>query len=294
MARQKRYSNIYDLMDTEELVMPGEGETQVKHPEEKDPFEVNEQLENTKKNMNEKLDQYGIKVYSITITNVHLPDQFRRQMEDATTFDSKNIQQTAEQKYRVQVIEDGEKLNKAAQRLVELKQEHNAENGGRVADEEKITKTFQAETKRIIAAVHEKMQADVLRVKTNSDLKEARLRKQKEADLERIAAEAEAESRKIRAEMKAHTALVRAAMAKEVAANDSQTLALKAKAEQLAATKLKSKREFEEKMAHLRILKNLAMNRKLALSGSNSDNAVAQMLASQQAGAVLGLNAGRQ
>jgi regulator of protease activity HflC (stomatin/prohibitin superfamily) len=45
-------------------------------------IDAQEQLENTKRTMNEKLGAYGINIWSITITNVLLPPAFRSQMEE--------------------------------------------------------------------------------------------------------------------------------------------------------------------------------------------------------------------
>lgn len=85
--------------------------------------DAQEQLENTKRTMNEKLGNYGINIYSITITNVLLPPQFRAQMEEATTFESKNIRAAAEQKYKLLVINDNEKQRQSIQRMQEELQE---------------------------------------------------------------------------------------------------------------------------------------------------------------------------
>lgn len=65
---------------------------------------------------------------------------------------------------------------------------------------------------------------------------------------------------------------------------------MSAEAEEVAATSLVAKRDFEAKMAQLRILKNLAVNEQVAVSGTNKDSVVAQIVASQNASVALGIN----
>jgi len=323
MARQKKYSNIYDLMDLDEPgpnqplpkkevsksqtspSMPGQGieltgskqTSAFTKLEEKDHHdeslsEVNEQLANIKRVMNEKLNEYGVNVYSITITNVHLPDQFRKQMEDATTFDSKNKKAYAEQKYNLMVIEDNEKRSEANQRMNEAKKEAMAENEQKMATEMRQTALYEAETRALIADIDEKLNADSLDIRTSSELRVAQLAKAKELITAQLDAEANAESRTILSEMEAFINKSKAEAKAVVAKNNAATLAAQAVAEQVASTKLRQRRDFEAKMAHLRVLKNLSSNNKLVLSGTNKDSVVAQLLATQQGAAMVGLNIG--
>jgi len=255
-------------------------------------FEVNEQLANIKRVMNEKLNEYGVQVYSITITNVHLPDQFRKQMEDATTFDSKNKKAFAEQKYNLMVIEDNEKRSEATQRMNEAKKEAMAENEQKMANETRQTALYEAETRAIIADIDEKLNADTLNLRTQSELSVAQLAKAKELITAQLDAEAVAESRTILSEMEAFVNKSKAEAKAAVAKNNALTLAHQAQAENVAASKLRQRRDFEAKMAHLRVLKNLSSNNKLVLSGTNKDSVVAQLLATQQGAAMVGLNIG--
>jgi len=323
MARQKKYSNIYDLMDLDEPgpnlpqpkkeisqsattpTMPTHGiemtsskqtaaftKLEEKEHHDGDLSEVNEQLANIKRVMNEKLNEYGVQVYSITITNVHLPDQFRKQMEDATTFDSKNKKAAAEQKYNLMVIDDNEKRSEANQRMNEAKKEAMAENEQKMATEMRQTALFEAETRAIIADIDEKLNGDSLDIRTSSELRVAQLTKAKELITAQLDAEANAESRTILSEMEAFINKAKAEARATVAKNNASTLLATAQAENIAASKLKQRRDFEAKMAHLRVIKNLASNSKLVLSGTNKDSVVAQLLATQQAGAMVGLNIG--
>jgi len=315
MARQKKYSNIYDLMDTEELTLPDEApeerevaeipaeaivipgaaspaamEMTTMKDKEPDVDDVNEQLDKTKREMNEKLAPYGVKVYSITITNVKLPGEFRSQMENATTYETLNRKQQAQQQYEMLKIKNEEKRHQAEQRADEDLKQMESTNKMRLAQEEKVTETFQAETNALIANIKEKMNSELREIKADADLAVAKLETEKELLLTRIQAETSAEITQLNAEIEAFSLAATANAKKEVASIESQALSMSAEAEEVAATALVAKRDFEAKMAQLRILKNLAVNEQVAVSGSNKDSVVAQIVASQNASVALGIN----
>lgn len=318
MARNKKYSNIYDLMDTEELELPEVKEDTAPHGNMKaekpigmdkddlqmtplkkiDPRDLNkdgvvdisEQLANIKKKMNEEFQDAGIAIYSITITNVVLPADFRNQMESATTFESKNRCAEAEQEYNLLVIKDQEKRAQAEQRLGEELAEMKAKNQQRLAGEAKLTANYAAGTEAIMADIREKMNSDLRAIRTASELAVAKMEKQRDLELAQIDAETDAEVLRINTEVDAYIMSERAKTKQAVAAMEAETTRLLAEAEKVAATRLIAKRDFEAKMAQLRILRNLACNSQVSVSGTNKDNVVAQIVASQNAAVALGLN----
>lgn len=75
-----------------------------------------------------------------------------------------------------------------------------------------------------------------------------------------------------------------------VKANEAQAQEILAKAEELAAKMLKSKRDFDESMTQLDVLGALSTNSSCTVSGNNGDNVVAQLLAAQSSGKVVGLS----
>src|SRR5690606_21236078 len=82
-----------------------------------------EQLEMTKRMMNDKLGEYGVEVFSITITNVVLPQKLAQTMEDATTWHAKNEYAKIQQEYEMKVLEDSEKKQQHKQKLKEDREE---------------------------------------------------------------------------------------------------------------------------------------------------------------------------
>lgn len=314
MARQKQYSNIYDLMDTEELKVPmaaeddgeagqieaeavlmpgqiaGQQSFQMTPLNAKSEDDVNEQLENTKRSMNEKLGPHGVQIYSITITNIVLPIDFRNQMESATTFDSKNRCAAAEQEYNLLVIKDTEKRAQTEQRLKEELMEMQSKNQQRLAQEAKLTALYVAGTEALVADIREKMNSDLRIVRTDSELKVAKLEKERDLELAEINAQTSAEVVRINTEIDAFIAQEKAHASAVIAAAEAETLKLMSDAEAQAATKLVSRRDFEAKMAQLRIIQNIAHNEQISISGTNKDSVVAQIVASKNASIALGLN----
>jgi len=174
----------------------------------------------------------------------------------------------------------------------EAKKEAMSENEQKMATEMRATALYEAETRAIVADIDEKLNADTLDIRTSSELRVAQLAKAKELITAQLDAEAIAESRTILSEMEAFTNKSKAEAKAAVAKNNAQTLQFQAQAEQVASSKLRQRRDFEAKMAHLRVLKNLSSNNKLVLSGTNKDSVIAQLLATQQGAAMVGLNMG--
>jgi regulator of protease activity HflC (stomatin/prohibitin superfamily) len=306
MARLKKYSDIYDLMDTDEYEKPmpidqGKPISEM----EAEPLEggdnpantttavthsLGAKLDNAKATMNARLAAFGIVIKDVTITNVKLPAQFRSQMEEATTFDSRNKKQAAEQRYNLLVIENSERRKQAQQRLKEEKAESISKNAQPMAEEIKKTETFKAGTRAMVADVEEKTDAMTRAIKSESQLRVTKLIKAKDLELASLKAEADAEVAKIKSEMESYVLTTTSEASAQVQNFDSQALKVKAAAEKIAATQLKAKRDFEAKMAQLRILKNLASNIKVSIASTNTDSVVAQMVAAKDASISLGLN----
>jgi len=306
MVRQKSYQDIYDLMDTEEI----DHQVRAKKLEEEgksDPLshipqdildskspdcdsEVEMQLQNTKRIMNQKLREYGVEVYSITITNVHLPQNFQQQMESATTFHSKTLRAAAEQKYNlIQINNDADK-EKALQLMAQSIEKARVANDEARAAELKLASKYEADTNLILADIKEKNHAEVLDLMSNSALTVTKLEKEKQIELSNLDAQAQAGVQQIIVEMEGFVLKTSSEAELTVAKNDAETLRLKAEAERIAATKLRAKREFESRMAQLKVLKTLASNKNLSISGTNKDSVIAQLVAAKNSALALGIN----
>merc|ERR1712173_7912 len=159
-----------------------------------------------------------------------------------------------------------------------------------VADVRKKHKLVLAETAKQLAVVRENEAADVLEVRSNAELVVAKLQSQRDVRLSQIRSGGSAEADKIKIETDTYVATKRADAQMEVAKNNAQSLVLMSAAEKFAAQQLRAKRFYEAKMRSLQSMRALATNNSVAIAGNSKDNVMAQLLANQQGGAMLGIN----
>lgn len=294
LARTRLYTNIYDLMESEpasapkerKMAMPGADDDS---ESDDDVDSVQDFLDGEKRRMNAKLRPYGVELFSITVTNVALPDNFRRMMENATSQLSENILQASKQTYDLQVIDDSEKLAQANQALQERKQEAVSANDSLMAQENKTIANITAQTKALVSKIKEQTEAERQQLKSENEFEVAKIEKQTHIDLSDTEAKAQAEARRITSETEAYCESKRAEAALRVAELDAESLDTLANAEQVAAAQLVSLRDLDAKMAHLNLVRNLAKNKRVVLNGTNADNMMAQLLSAKNQARNVGL-----
>jgi hypothetical protein len=250
-----------------------------------------EQLENTKRVMNEQLQVFGVEVRSITITNVHLPPDIASTMEQATTFDSKNREQVAAQQYNLLTIADTESLQKASQELREKLAEKDSENERKQMEEKKETANVQAETERVTADLRSSTRADVMRIEADNAVTVSKLNKEAELELASLVAKGAAEARKIKAEMDAYILTLQAQTDVRVAKCHAATLQISAAAEAKASQGLVAKREHEAKLGHMHAIYNMALNPNVQITSSSDGSVLGQLIGAQKGAGVLGIAA---
>jgi len=244
-----------------------------------------------RRELNDHFSQFGIEITDISVTNVHLPSEFADTMQEATVWHNRNEFKTLQQEYDLRKIEVRETEAKEKQKLKEALEEFTAEKEKDVADVRKKHKLVLAETAKQLAVVRENEAADVLEVKSNAELVVAKLHSQRDVRLSQIRSGGSAEADKIKIETETYVQTKRANADAEIATNNAQSLQLESSAEKFAAVQLKQKRKYEAKMRSLQSLRALAANNSLAITGNSNDNVMAQLLANQRGGAVLGINA---
>jgi len=269
MARARLYHEIYDLMDAQH----------------------DKQLENTRKSLNNHFNRYGIEITEIAVTNVHFNNtSIADDMAQPAIYKQKEQFDKLEQAYQIKQIHIKEKEHKERQ----LKKEdlEKFEASLQKEAEEKMAKLnkIRADTSKILANIREEERADVLRVKSESDLEVAKIKALTKVELAKIKSEGRAEAEAVTVETTYSVEKMKAQMTAEVAKNTAISLNKQATAEAQAVKDLAPRREYDAKFRHLRILKGLADNHRVSIAGSNGDNVVAQLVANQNGGTVLGVN----
>jgi len=268
MTRKRKYNEIYDLMDSQQ----------------------DKQMDAQRRELNDHFSQFGVEITDISVTNVHLPQEFADNMQETTVWHNRNEFKTLQQEYDLRKIEVREAEAKEKQKLKEDLDKFTAEKDKEVADVRKKYKLVLAETAKQLAVVRENEAADVLEVKSNAELVVAKLHSQRDVRLSQIRSSGVAESEKIKVETETYVQTKRANAEAEIAKNNAQSLALTSSAEKFAAVQLRAKRKYEAKMRSLQSMRSLSGNSSLAIAGNSKDNMMAQLLANQQGGAVLGVN----
>lgn len=270
MARNRRYSEIYDLMDAQH----------------------DKQLENTRRMLNHHFGEYGIEITEIAVTNVHFNNQkMADEMAQPAIYKQQDEFNKLEQEYQLKRIQIKEKETKETQLRKEDLEKFEATLQKNYEESQAQLNKIRADTSKQLAKIREEERAEILTIKSESELEVAKVKAKTKVELSKIKSQGSAEADAIQVETRTYIEKLKATSSAVIAENQATCLDLKAGAEAQAAKTLASKREYDAKFKHLRILKALADNPKLAIAGSNGDNVVAQLLANQQGAAVLGINA---
>jgi len=269
MARNRRYHEIYDLMDAQH----------------------DEQLENTRRGLNIHFKAFGVEITEIAVTNVHFNNQnFIKEMEAPAIYRQQDEFNKLEQAYHLKTIEIGEKEKKQKQLKNEDLEKFEADLQRRVEEFKKQLNKIRADTSKQLAEIREQEKAEILNIKSQSGLEVAEIRQERDIALAKIKSEGQAEADAIEIETRTEVEKIKADAAYQIAANKAKALAFQANAEQESAKNLVQKRDYDMKFKHLRVLKGLADNRNVAISGNSGDNQISQLLAGTNGAGVIGLN----
>jgi len=271
MARNRRYHEIYDLMDA-------------KH---------DAQLENTRRNLNNHFGEYGIEVTEIAVTNVHFNNtDFVQEMAQPAIYRQQDEFNKLEQSFQLKTIKIRETETKEKQIKKEDLEKFEA---GLQRNVEEITKKLnkiRADTSRELADIRETEKAEILSIKSESNLEVSKIKRERDVSIAKIRSSGQAEADAIEVETRVYVEKLKADAAVQIAKNKALALDHQARAEMDAAKALVQKRDYDQKFKHLRVLKGVAENRQCAITGNSGDNHIAQLLAGTQAGKVIGLNMG--
>eukprot|EP00486_Rosalina_sp_Unknown_P000731 CAMPEP_0201563942 /NCGR_PEP_ID=MMETSP0190_2-20130828/1607_1 /ASSEMBLY_ACC=CAM_ASM_000263 /TAXON_ID=37353 /ORGANISM="Rosalina sp." /LENGTH=282 /DNA_ID=CAMNT_0047979421 /DNA_START=495 /DNA_END=1343 /DNA_ORIENTATION=- len=268
MVRKRKYNEIYDLMD----------------------IDHDKQLDGTRRDLNNHFNEYGVEITSLAVTNVHLPKQFAETMQDESIWGTRDAFNKLEQTFRLQTIDIKEVEAKSKQKAQEDLAKITAEKDSLVADKQKDLAKVNAETSKQIAVVVEQEKADVMEIDSKAKLAVAQINSERDVLLSKIRQEGKAEADKMKVESSTYVLTKKAEAQKQIAENEAKAMELTASAELEASIKLGARRLYEKKMRSLQSLRALSQNNELCIAGNHNDNIVAQLIANNQQGNVLGVN----
>jgi hypothetical protein len=214
----------------------------------------------------------------------------QKSMEQATTYQSLNRYESKKQEYELLVITNREFQSKKQEKSNQDLREEKTVGDKTFATAQQEIDQVNAQTRKIVAQISESEASQVRQIKADGELKVAQLNAQKNIELSQIQSDGRAQADKIKAQAEVYSRVKRAEVERKIKENEAKARAFSAEAESYAANQLKSKRLMEQKMRQLSVLKAIAENKNLVLSGNNGDNAVAQLLAAKSSASVIGLN----
>jgi hypothetical protein len=125
-------------------------------------------------------------VDSITIIEVHIPQQMQKSMEQATTYQSLNRFESKKQDYELSVINNREFQSKKQEKFAQdLKEEKTVAEKTCLAAQQEIDQV-NAQTRKIVAQISENEASQVRQIKADAELKVAQLKAQKNIELAQI------------------------------------------------------------------------------------------------------------
>jgi len=268
MARRRRYNEIYDLMDA-------------KH---------DEQLENTRRNLNNHFGEYGIEITEIAVTNVHFKNpEFVSDMAQPAIYRQQDEFNKLEQSFQLKVIKIRETEMKEKQVKKEDLEKFEASLQRNVEEITKKLNKIKADTSKELADIREKEKAEVLNIQSESNLEVSKIKRERDVSIAKIRSTGKAEADAIEVETRVIIEKLNADAAVAISKNRALALDHQAGAELDASAPLTQKRDYDQLFKQLRVLRGIAENRHLSIAGDNGDNQIAQLLAGGQAGKVIGL-----
>jgi len=269
MARNRRYHEIYDLMDAQH----------------------DQQLENTRRNLNNHFSDYGVEITEIAVTNVHfMSSDFISEMAQPAIYRQQDEFNTLEQTHQLKIIKIRETETKEKQVKKEDLEKFEASLQQNVEEITKKLNKIRADTSRELADIREREKAEVLNIQSESNLEVSKIRRERDVSIAKIMSNGKAEADAIEVETRVFIEKLRADASVQISTNSAAALNHKAGAENDAAKSLTQKRDYEKMMKQLRILRGLAENRQCAIAGSSGDNPIAQLLAGSEAGKMVSLS----
>merc|ERR1719293_282309 len=149
-------------------------------------------------------------------------------MQEESIWTTRDDFNKLEQKFALQKIEIKELEAKAKQKAEEDLAEFTAGKDELVADGRKKLALVEAETRKQIAEVNEQAKADVLDIKSNALLVDAKINAERDVKLAKIRESGTAESGKIKVESKTYVATKQAEADRVIAENSAKCMALTA------------------------------------------------------------------
>lgn len=224
-----------------------------------------------KSGLNSKANPFGVTILNVKITNVQLPPDLSKTLQNTTSFKTMMEQQEKKHTADMRIL-----LDDAEQKLTAIRKNNErsvqnlraAQQRALVSREEQLVTT---RTKLEVAQVNEKTTAAVNLTQAKSKKVNAKAEgeRRKVEMVEKIRAETEAD--KIRADQDLENEKIKAASSILAAKSTAQGILADAKTEEMASRQLSELRSFNVKNRRLDVLAKIAESGKMVIGGDTGE-----------------------
>jgi regulator of protease activity HflC (stomatin/prohibitin superfamily) len=229
--------------------------------------------------MNLEFESKGLEIKSVIITNVKLDNEIAKELEEKTTYASKNMLEIKAQSFELRKINDDQELRQRKETMEQERQAENERYNRLMAEVMKEHEKINADTEKIIAEIRETTTAEVNRIDADGELDAEEIKAETKMIRASIMADGRAKYNQIVAEAEAYVIKKEAEASQQAADKIAEEISIRGKAESELSKTLSNRRSHEEKMAQLAILQDLAKNSNFKIFGEQKDNAMAQFAA---------------
>ncbi|GMF55166.1 unnamed protein product [Phytophthora fragariaefolia] len=244
-----------------------------------------------KRSLNDQFNTYGVQITSVAITNVTLPLEFQRQMENRTTHLSAIKEQKMKQLSDMQMLQYKEEIDttRLKRRMMYMEEEQTGK--AKCAEIQKGIDLINAQTMLTDGEISQKTTV----ICNNRDVEAALKLAEIEAETIRIAAEikarCDAEIEVINAEKGALQLKLKATTSEILTSADAKAAEIVARAEGAVVAKMEKYRKHMLEMKKLDMIGSLARNEKTVISGDTANSLLSEVLvANRQKSVMLNLN----
>lgn len=221
--------------------------------------------------LNSKINQYGVQIMNVKITDVKLPDVLQVRLERTTAFKTKmgELEKTFEN--RVRVLEDEatkelETIRKTNSRKI---QEIVAERKRYEIERREMEERAKGDAR--VQEVNAMTEADVALKKAHGDEVVAKVKARQNAEALLKKTQVECQKLQMEAEQKSNVTIKDSEATLKVAESQAAAMIARAEAEAAGADALAEKRRYELEWARLEVLKKIAKNGRKFITGTKGE-----------------------
>eukprot|EP00727_Mastigamoeba_balamuthi_P000598 m51a1_g10535 hypothetical protein (428) ;mRNA; f:251474-253047 len=235
------------------------------------------------------LNAYGVVVDQVTIAGVSLPADVAQNMQQTTTYESKQALQAKRQaldlkrqgdEQQVQSVQQAranqQELTEAMARKERSKIEHDIEE-------------MQTRTAKDVDLANARLNDQLAQIKAQCESEIGMIAVERDKLVSEIKAEGEQQIREVRIQASKDAAAIKREAMLRVGEIRAKILQAHIEAERRTAAQMKPRRENDVAVKRLSVVDALSGNKNATISGESGDNALAQLLAATRAAQVMGI-----